>query len=601
MTSPCPICGKPVDSLRAPAVGVRSGKVVAYCSRECAAAAETKPTRIPAQLVEEDTRLPPPEIDEETAARAAAEVTGEPSDKRDAKDKSDKRDAKDKSDKRDAKRDAKADKRDAKDKRATPAGGVPTDKRASTPAGGVPTKHATPAGGVPTKRATPAGGVSTTDSRLATPSGGVQTSATRPSPVEGGDKAESSGKIKQTAADFESAPVIEILHEPASGVVTSAPDRRVGKDDEPKPKSDRKTGPAAAIPAPRGPFATGSFILESDDPDFEVEAEKRPRSKAFTAFLVFVLLVVAGGALGYKYLYLEHRWIFAKHQPATPAALTPKPTPAPVTTAADAGSGLTPQSAVDRAQTVLRSLLRKSSPRVQQKAALALARTRDPEAVKWLADALASETERAPKMDIAYALGRAGDKRGPDALAALLTSDRDARLYAAKKLAQLHDKRAVATLVNYLSVSQNRLGVAAWLAPFDEPQALKALDEARNDPKSPDKQAEAAIALGTAKHAEATPQLRELLKNPDWKGPAARALAELHDPAARPVLVEQLASAQLRVDGALALRRLEPNLDAKPLIEPLVAALDLDKDVEQISVAETILLLAGPANLAEFD
>ena len=250
---------------------------------------------------------------------------------------------------------------------------------------------------------------------------------------------------------------------------------------------------------------------------------------------------------------------------------------------------------------MLRSLLRQSSPRVQQKAASALARTRDPEAVKWLADALASETERAPKMDIAYALGRAGDKRGPDALAGLLGSDRDGRLYAAKRLAQLHDKRAVATLVNYLGVSQNRLGVAAWLAPFDEPQALKALDEFRSDPRSPDKQAEAAIALGTAKHAEVMPQLRELLKNPEWKGPAARALAALLDPAARPVLVEQLGSPQLRVDGALALRRLEPDLDARPLLEPLVAALDMDKDLEQIHVAETILLLAGPADLAEFD
>jgi HEAT repeat protein len=204
-------------------------------------------------------------------------------------------------------------------------------------------------------------------------------------------------------------------------------------------------------------------------------------------------------------------------------------------------------------------------------------------------------------MDIAYALGRAGDKRGPDALAALLTSDRDARLYAAKRLAQLHDKRAVPTLVNYLGVSQNRLGVAAWLAPFEEPQALKALDEIRSDAKSPDKQAEAAIALGNAKHPEVTPQLRALLANPEWKGPAARALAELHDPAARPVLVEQLGSPQLRVDGALALRRLEPNLDAAPLLEPLVAALDADKDLEQIHVAEAILLLAGPADIAEFD
>lgn len=39
----CPTCGKPVDSLRAPAVGVRAGKVVGFCSKECAAAEESKP------------------------------------------------------------------------------------------------------------------------------------------------------------------------------------------------------------------------------------------------------------------------------------------------------------------------------------------------------------------------------------------------------------------------------------------------------------------------------------------------------------------------------------------------------------------------------
>ncbi len=42
--SACPVCGKAVDALRAPAARVRDGKVVAYCSKECAAAAETKPT-----------------------------------------------------------------------------------------------------------------------------------------------------------------------------------------------------------------------------------------------------------------------------------------------------------------------------------------------------------------------------------------------------------------------------------------------------------------------------------------------------------------------------------------------------------------------------
>ena len=42
--SACPTCGKPVDPLRAPAVGVRDGKVVSFCSKECAEALESKPT-----------------------------------------------------------------------------------------------------------------------------------------------------------------------------------------------------------------------------------------------------------------------------------------------------------------------------------------------------------------------------------------------------------------------------------------------------------------------------------------------------------------------------------------------------------------------------
>lgn len=43
----CPNCGKPVDALRSRHVGVRAGKVVAYCSAECLAAQETRPTAIP--------------------------------------------------------------------------------------------------------------------------------------------------------------------------------------------------------------------------------------------------------------------------------------------------------------------------------------------------------------------------------------------------------------------------------------------------------------------------------------------------------------------------------------------------------------------------
>jgi HEAT repeat protein len=48
----CPTCGKPVDPLRAPAVGVRAGKVVPFCSKECAAATESKPTVVPTEKLQ---------------------------------------------------------------------------------------------------------------------------------------------------------------------------------------------------------------------------------------------------------------------------------------------------------------------------------------------------------------------------------------------------------------------------------------------------------------------------------------------------------------------------------------------------------------------
>lgn len=51
----CPICGKSVDPLRAPAVSVRDGKVVPFCSKECRAQSESQPVKmIPTKVV----RLP---------------------------------------------------------------------------------------------------------------------------------------------------------------------------------------------------------------------------------------------------------------------------------------------------------------------------------------------------------------------------------------------------------------------------------------------------------------------------------------------------------------------------------------------------------------
>jgi HEAT repeat protein len=559
----CPTCGKTVDPLRARSVGVRDGKVVAFCSAECARAAESKPVELPRPELAVDKRTP---ATSETAVDDKKRPKSEPAP-------DDKKRLKSEPAPDANKRLKSAPAPD--DKMRTPAlddkkpdDKKPDDKKPELSAKAEPESKSAKA--EPESKSAKAERASKSakaeSERKRTPGQGL------PAPVK---------------SEPESGPVIEILHEPASGVVTSAPDRRLAKEES---KSTRKTGSE-----PRGPFATGSLILESDDPDFEVEAAEQPRSRAPLVFLLLLLVAAGGGVAYYKFVYLAHN-----QQPAKAAQTPAPPPPPPPPPAIDATvPNAAPGEAAERANAVLRDQLRSSSPRVQRVAASALARIADPEAIAWLAAALAKETERAPKMDLAYALGRSGDKRGNDVLAQMLVSDASARLDIAKRLAQLHDDRAVQPLLNSLDVPQLRLSVAEYLVPFAEPHALKALAEIVADPKAPDRQRRATIALGLAGKAEVAPALREALANEDFATQAARALAELHDPAARPVLVAHLDRPTLRVEAARALRRLEPNLDPTPLLPKLVAALASDKDLERVAVAEAILVLTGPAAIAE--
>ena len=69
MTS-CPSCGKPVDALRSRHVGVRAGKVVAYCSAECLAAQDTRPTAVPKGMTPSLETGPVIEVVRESSAGA---------------------------------------------------------------------------------------------------------------------------------------------------------------------------------------------------------------------------------------------------------------------------------------------------------------------------------------------------------------------------------------------------------------------------------------------------------------------------------------------------------------------------------------------------
>jgi HEAT repeat protein len=462
--SPCPTCGKPVDPLRAPAVSVRGGKVVSFCSKDCAGAPGSGESR--------------PVI----APRAE---------------------------------------------------GTPIPKR----------RDATPP---PRKLRTPATGVTT------------------------------------PAALYDSGPVIEIIHEPASGVVTSAPDARSGGN----------AGPAA-----RSETSGAIQIADTGHIDDYVSADDPPRRRGWVALAILVVLGGAGFA-AYQLGYLDSLFHQESHAAARPSV--PEPHVEHVAATQPAPT-LAPAEAVDRARTALHGALASHSKTIQRLAASALARTGASEAVVPLIASVQNEPSDAAKIEIYYALARGADKRGTDGLVASLSAEhRDDRLDAARRLAMLGDKRATPLLVQSLDVPQQRLGAALSLAYLADARAITTLQAIRADAAAKaDDKARAAIALGIAGDRDVEPALHELLADAHFNAFAAASLAELHDPAAKPVLVRQLEVPALRVGAARALRRLDPDLDVGPLLPGLVAAISSPKDTEQLQAAEAVLILAGPPAWSE--
>jgi HEAT repeat protein len=447
----CPSCGKPVDSLRAPAVGVRDGKVVSFCSKECAAQ-ESKPVAMPRA---------------QTSPAVAAKIS-----------------------------------------RRTPAKGVP-----------------------------------------------------------------------QKMSDLDSGPVIEILHEPASGVVASSADARV----------------SSGAVASRSSQTDGAIqIADTGHIDDYVDPDEPGRGRGARVFLILLLLIVAGGAAAYYFGYLD-KLLGRDGAAATRPATLPVQPKVEAAAPPDAMPTMAPADALAQARDVLTNQLKSESPRVRRLAAMAFSRTGDKHAIDLLAAMLDKETSEITRLDIAYALARAGDKRGTDHLVGALGSPRrDVKGEAAQRLALLGDPRAAATLDEFLEYSQFRLSAAEQLAYLSDPRALDVLDKTRADPKaSADDQARAVIALANGGRADVASAVRGLLPDTRFNAFAALALANLHDSAARPVLVKQLAIPSLRVGAARALRRLEPGLDPGPLLPPLAAAIASSKDTEQVQAAEAILLLAG--------
>jgi HEAT repeat protein len=255
----------------------------------------------------------------------------------------------------------------------------------------------------------------------------------------------------------------------------------------------------------------------------------------------------------------------------------------------------------ERATTVLRELMGSPSPRIARAAAIGLARTCDEAAKTHLTEASKTETSEIAALENAYVLARCGDGIARQALVhSLKSSRRDVKADAARHLVTLGDDTGLSFLHALLNVSQHRLGAAEALARKKDPKAVAALSAIHGAAGTePDDKLRAAIALGLAGDASVTEELRAALADPRFRPAAAAALAELGDTSARDALVDGLGVPSLRVAAALALRRLSPDLDAAPLVAPLIDALATERDNSQVSAAEALLVLTGPRADAE--
>ena len=379
--------------------------------------------------------------------------------------------------------------------------------------------------------------------------------------------------------------------------------------------------PAAVAPSPSGPSAVPrerapqpsapiiTIVEEPDDadaPPARADGAERRRRNRRVAWLTAG--IVAGGMAVV---------VIQTVSPSSPSRVAAErdgaggaAPPPPVAAAIDAAGGLDvrdPDAVRARAIEDLRALLvvpeEGRVPRIAREAARALSRTGDAAALEVLARSLEDEPSEIAKVEVAYALARGGDARGVRALVAALRSPRrDVRADAGRLLVLLGDRRGIDPLEAMLGMSQLRLGAAEALAPMQHPRALGVLEAVRADERAPrEDRLRALVALGAAGKQDAADELRGLLADPMQNVGAARALARLGDAAAAPVLARLLSVPSLQVEAALGLRRLDPDGNVTAHLPALVTALDSGKDTTRVSAAEAILVLTGPAAVAERD
>jgi HEAT repeat protein/YHS domain-containing protein len=487
-----------------------------------------------------------------------------------------------------------------------------------TPPQGLPVaKPKTPPTGVPAKPKTPPTGVKSVSPPLGVP---------------------------KSVADLDSMPVIEILHEPASGVVTSAKDERTTQPTGKIPKEDlleiketakRPDGSKGSGGADSASVAgeviepkkrartrpSGKHLTKERTDSTEAKAgwdwlDDEPADQQYTRpgtitesekpvrwpFVVFFILAALGGGGYYAYTKFYKKPAAVPETPVGSGTATEAPSIDAMAAVTPDALVMTKEVALQQAKELLRKYIQDGSPRVQRLAAGALGRTGDPAAVAALQQAVKQEKVVAARLKLAYALARSGDKSGREMLVTGLSlPQRSDKLDAATRLAWLGDDRAKPLLSSLLNLDQHRLRAAEELSRLKDPAATKLLEQVRSDTKSSiDEKATATIALFRTGRAELAPDVKKLLENKSWDTFAAYALAEMKDDAAKAFLVKQLKNTiGEKVRTAYALKKLLGD-GTDDVIAPVAEGLASEKDQEQIYAAEAILILAGEPQWSEY-
>jgi HEAT repeat protein len=335
----------------------------------------------------------------------------------------------------------------------------------------------------------------------------------------------------------------------------------------------------------------------------ETTPSRRGRGRA--AFLV-ILTILFGAGVAFVLIEVLPLGGSEQRGAAAPRAIEPagSPVEAPVESSPQAAPAERSVPPVDRdalyraAVTELGVLAKSSSPRVKRLAAQALARTGDAAALTELRGLLGEEQSQLGRIQIAYALARAGDQVALKELRVQLNVERrDVRLDAARSLVQLGDDSGRKTLLAMLPLANYRLGAAGLLARLKDPDGIKALRAEMTKKSSAENVMRAVVALGRAGQSDVQEQLRTIVHDRRYNVGAADALAALGDAAAVEPLTRQLGLSAMRVQAALWLRRLDQKVD----LAPLALALETGDDASRVSAAEALIVLTGPAKLAERD